>query len=440
MTLLQRRILTLFLFLLLISVGPGLIFYGAGYRINLEQKRIERVGLLHITTDPENTTITIDGQSHPIPDELVLSSLKPKEYDIVISKTDYHSWYKRLEIAPGESTFIRDLQLFLDTETEILETIDLNPSSLAVTNSHAYFQSGKSLIQFDFESETLNTIPLANQFEVIQLQADNKRAIFLQNAIWYYFDGTELVELDFSYLEENVLAIYMQSNTFYLVTKSGIYQTTLNSTEANLVVQQSFIQDVFIDDNTFWYIAYEPSKKHSFLYKAINEQSRPELITTIPYQTDYKIEENFGGFLTLSSHTNEQLILVDTNSLPAITEEIDMVKGWDWSKNEKQLLIATEFELFIIHFDEAKRQELLMRLSKPFTDALWEENETHALYIADEQLQLVERDERFQRNSLILTETFPNLSILAETNSGDEVYLTSLDENGMLSILKQSLR
>ena len=104
------------------------------------------------------------------------------------------------------------------------------------------------------------------------------------------------------------------------------------------------------------------------------------------------------------------------------------------------MLVATDFELLIFHFSESRRQELLMRLSKPFSDVAWESNESHALFIADNQLQLVERDERFQRNTILLTERLPELQILATTNSGKFVYLTSFDQNGVLHILKQEIR
>ncbi len=441
MTLTHRRILTFILFLLLISVGPGLIFYGAGYRVNIKQKRIERVGLLHITTDPENTTITIDGQSHPISNELVLSSLQPKEYDIVISKNEYHSWYKRLEIFPGESTFIRDLQLFVDNPTELITSITQNPVELATTNDYAYFQSANSLMQFAFASEKLTQHPLANQFEIINFQTDSSgKAVFLQNAIWYYFDGSTIAPLDVRYLKEDVSKIFVEGNLLHIITESGIYSASPQEENASLIVQQSFIQTLFVANTQYWFIAYEPSKKHSFLYKVVNEQSRPELITTLPYQDQYLIKENFDGFLTLSSPEELKIILVDSNTLPAITEEIRSIKNWQWSKNRKQLLVATDFELLIFHYNEARRQELLMRLSKPFSDAAWETNETHTFYIADDQLQLVERDERFQRNTILLTEKLPELQILATPISGKTIYLTSINSNGELSILKQNLR
>lgn len=403
MTLLHRRILTLFLFILLIIVGPSLIFYGAGYRFDFKQKRLQRVGLLHITTDPENTTITVDGQSHPVPDELVLSSLRPKEYDIILSKEGYHPWYKRLEIAAGESTFIRELNLFLDQPEELIASIPASATFLYSDETTAYFQSTDELISFNFRNETIETAQLANSFEPIHLRSSGDLLTFQQNSLWYTYNGQTISVIDLSSIAEPVIDLVAENRTIYFLTESGIWNAPLDAPEeAELTTKQLFTKNLEVFNSTIWFLASEPSQKHSFLYRVINEQSRPELIATLNFQTDYEINSHVEGFLSIYSPSEKSLILVDANTLPPTTKVFDRVEGWEWSADNNQLLLATEFELLILHFNDNQRQELLMRLSTPFEDTAWETRENHAFYLTEDTLHLVERDERQQRNTISL--------------------------------------
>lgn len=411
MTLTHRRILTVLLFFVLVILGPILLAYGSGYRINFEKKRIEQVGLLHVTTEPKKATLYIGDESHTINDELVLPSLSPNRYDLSIQKDGYHTWNKTLEINPNETTFIRDLTLF---KNEPVLTIHQQAFDTYVSlENKVLVQNGAELSIVNLESGTTSDYLLPNEFELVFTHSiDNDSVLFSQNALWFIAKDGILEELTID-TEEAVLSTSVQGDRLYYRTTSGIYFTTINNSTTNeVVISQPFIQDMYIDGEEIWYLATEPSQSNSFLYHVREKGDRPSLVSTLPYSRSFELADLFRGFLTIEDQRLNKLHLVDTSITPARIETIESVNAWQWSNNHKQLLIATTTELTIFHFSNEPREELLLRLTSPIEDTLWEQNEKHVFFVNEDSLQLIERDERDIRNIYTFIQDKENLELI----------------------------
>lgn len=406
MSLLQRRILTIILFFVLLILGPLLISYGAGYRINLKEKRIDRVGLLHVTTEPDETTMVLDGENYSINKEFVKTGLLPKTYDIAISKEGYYTWFKQLPIYPNQTTFIRDLQLFRDAEASEIYKAPESSELIGLLDSFAIYQDRDTLQIFDEKAKEQFRFTLPTEFGVVfPQQIDTNTILFAQNTKWYLakLNQEELIPLTIT-PPEAVLDASFSVPYLYLSTREGIYRAKPEeSAELEQILKEQMITDIHTDGEKVWYLKTEPSQNTLSLSLYSNNNQAPLILMTIAYRPNTSIVQNSGDFLTIYSK-DKTLTLVDANTYPSSSVQYDSVSDWDWSKNETELLIASDFELFILHFGKDQKQELILRQSSPITQAIWENEEEHVFYVSENKLHLIERDERDQRNQFLLEE------------------------------------
>ena len=231
---------------------------------------------------------------------------------------------------------------------------------------------------YTYENESLDEYQLDDSFSLINLRVQSQnRFTFQQNSNWFVANNNEISELTFTNQEESIVDLHLIDETLYFLTEQGLYRATISEETPTLIAQQLLGQTLFIDGDVIWFIATEPAKKHSFLYRITNEQVRPELISIIPYDTDYEITNIFGNFVSLFAKNKQDLVLLDANSIPATVDIIENVQSWEWSDNNRQLLVGTEFEVTIFHLDDGQRQELLSRFSKPISDVAWDTRENH---------------------------------------------------------------
>lgn len=94
--------------------GFFIIAYAAGYKIDIQSRRISSTGMIVIQT--EDADIFVNGESVGN-DNATLRHLAPGQYEIEISKEGYQTWVKTIELTSGEAEIINDDILFKTTPT-----------------------------------------------------------------------------------------------------------------------------------------------------------------------------------------------------------------------------------------------------------------------------------------------------------------------------------
>ena len=114
MTLGQRRIIYLIFILIFLLITPFLILYTAGYRFNPKKNKIEKVGILFLTSKQREISIFLNNELYPkkLSKELYIKNLLPGEYEIKAEKKGYYPWKKKIIIQPEKTTFLRNIHLF----------------------------------------------------------------------------------------------------------------------------------------------------------------------------------------------------------------------------------------------------------------------------------------------------------------------------------------
>ncbi len=402
MTLLKRRLIFALLFLVFFLGGPAIVLYAAGYRLNIKQGRIERVGLLHVTTDPDDSQMILDGILYEIGKEIVLKSLQPKRYEIILTKEGYHSWIKNIDILPGQSTILREIKLIQKSDP-VLISEQKESKSVAVRANQVLLQQGANLLIQTTAGEP-QSVPMQSAHEMhdLRFNTDGSMIAFSQNGTWFTADLlTEKIQEITTDLP--VQQIEFASSLILLLTPQEIWTyNPASQTEGEQLWTISLPQLVKSKSDGYWIISTEPARQRSFLYETSGLSGRPRLVATLPYAQTYEMIRDSNGFITLLDRAAKKAVLVDTRILPPRIEVLEGVHKAVWNADGTQLLTATDYEITIHHFTQGRTQELILRISTPLRDVAWHPEERHVFYTTDDGLFLVERDGISQRNIFAL--------------------------------------
>ncbi|OGH64936.1 MAG: hypothetical protein A2821_00470 [Candidatus Magasanikbacteria bacterium RIFCSPHIGHO2_01_FULL_41_23] len=149
-------------------LSPMIIMYTAGLRFNFQTKKLESTGALNIDIEPKNADILINDiritQSMPIR----LTSLVPGTYRVSISQTGFHSLKKDFSVHSGETTYLKDTNLFKVTEPQKIARLDnpitklwLNDSTIPLI--YGYYNVSSTQFMFKISGSDYSETPLASE-------------------------------------------------------------------------------------------------------------------------------------------------------------------------------------------------------------------------------------------------------------------------------------
>lgn len=107
-------------FVLIFVIGaPVIVLYTAGYRINPYSGRLQRTGVIAISTEPSRATITLNGAEQRDASPAVLQRIATGEYTLELSRKGYHSWLQHIDVEGGNTTYV-NTTMFADAQPELL--------------------------------------------------------------------------------------------------------------------------------------------------------------------------------------------------------------------------------------------------------------------------------------------------------------------------------
>lgn len=108
------------------------ILFAQGYRPNLNQKKLEKTGMISFTSYPTGAQFFINGKLKGVSNNSV-SGLKPKDYLVEIKKEGFNDWQKKIDVF---AEMVTDITALLISKTPRLDPITSNGAELtSVSNS-----------------------------------------------------------------------------------------------------------------------------------------------------------------------------------------------------------------------------------------------------------------------------------------------------------------
>ena len=108
-----RRAVYVFFIIVFLIVTPLIVLYSQGYRYNFKRGKVQKTGILIISSIPKSADIYLNNQlvtQDQTPARL--EKLLPADYEIKLAKEGYHNWTKKLQLNENSTTFAEDVILW----------------------------------------------------------------------------------------------------------------------------------------------------------------------------------------------------------------------------------------------------------------------------------------------------------------------------------------
>lgn len=238
-------------------ISPTLILHTAGYSIDLQNKRIIRSGVLSIDALPNDAEVYLNNKQIKKSLPLWLPNSLPNAYNIRIQKAGFHSWEKDIILESQKTYYIRDVELYKQSEPELLYKLDADEGSVdfspegkaAIIVAFDGGSADATIKLLDLKSQNLKKLfedTIDSHFLEIQWNETGTRA-----SISFESHGqTKLALIDVesmsarSYSFSQIHTLKFQGNTLYLQEGQRIIE----------ILKEATFFARLADDTTSWYI------------------------------------------------------------------------------------------------------------------------------------------------------------------------------------------
>ncbi len=426
MTRKQRSFLFILMVFLFVIVGPSIVLYSQGYRVDFQNKKIIQTGAFYFRITPRNAQIEIksldDKKIRSVSTGFLfgtayIENLLPRKYKIEILKENYHNWEKNLEIKEKMATEIKNVTLIpKNPEFEIL-TKDVNDlfyfpekNALIIEKQE---EENWTLLKKDWQTREFSILFASslkeNLLKIKELKNSDKILIKTKKneLINYYVlnieNENDIIEINLPdkiknisfHPEKEKTVIFLENNSIF----SYNYETKTTSSFLENVVTYSFD----FHNNFFWL------SNEGFLIKGFKN---PEKINRNPLEIKEKKEFNiiFPNFSEKIIKTNNYYYLFnrELSMFEQIFEsEYKPVVSPDLGK----LFFSNGYEIKIMFLREANDQPqrnrldevFLTRFSQKIKDVDWYTSH-YLLFTISNEIKIIEIDNRDNVNIVNLAE------------------------------------
>ncbi len=428
MTLRLRRVLYLFVFLLFFAIAPALIFYATGHRYDLIRHNITSVGAIYIKSYPSGSPIYIDGQKTGKKTPNRILNILPGLHTISVLRDGYEPWHKQLEVQPAETTFIRDIVLFLKDQTA---TPLSSGGTQFLTNdaetAYTYLDASSTIHLTSLISESDYTIPTDPQPDkLLALSPTADTILFSSKSLWYEVDvNTEKTNRISSHplLATKVLWDPFNRDIVWLLHTQHL--DTLNLLTGTDEQRIPLIDDFAFDGSHLITVTQNKDAALVTVYArdTLSTIWKTSITTTEPLHI---AAVNNNGLITLQGTQSIWLADPSTDSVQSFE-----AKFISWHNN--QLLFATDFETSYYTAD-TKTVQLIDRGSEQLKTILWHPSGSYFLWQKGSTLSLVEMDGRDVRNIIPLNTAVGDMPHLMFDKKGSKIFILEPDHNQLLTI------
>ncbi len=437
MYLVYRKAVYIIFVIIFLITAPIIVLYTSGYRYNLNKGRIQKTGILIISSIPKKADIYLNGkkvENKSTPAEI--KNVLPGDYEIVLSKDGYHSWQKKLPVYENFTTFAEKINLWkIASSTQLSNSIIETWQASSDDNKIAFKDSSGLIGILDVNDNTFSTIDTIPAGSILKLLiwSNNNKKILIQ-----YVDGSINHLLVYDLNSNKTQAIeninydnikWSKDNDYIIYGKNnlGLWQIDISNNSNRLIVNEAVVNDYYVENNYLYGLS------DKFVYrKNINDKnSITENIKEINCPSCNFTPNNSNRIILQDS--NQNLFIIDPNGQ---TQPISAkAKGIDWL-NSDTIMYYNDFEIWIYNLKD-NVPKLITRFGQPISQAVWQPQGRHIIFASDNKIKIIELDDRELRNIIDLADNV-NIKFLEINRKGNNLFFAGTS-NGQAGVFELNI-
>ena len=424
----RRLIYSSFIVIFLIT-APLIVLYTQGFRYNFSRGRIQKTGIIRVTSVPRGADIYLNGSPYlksktPAKIERVL----PGDYEIKISKEGYYDWQKKLAVYENSSTFAERIILWKKSEVEKLTTLTSTNWLIAPDkNSIALSDASGNIKLLNINSGIIGETSGGQLTNILQLKNKSNLKLISYSPSGRYLlasvqENEKPVYLIIDALKQesqtiqlrNILSIKFDtiSDSLYASNQDGLWKIDYNINQSELLIKGFQANDFFIAGKNIYLI------KEAILIKgSLNNDSYQETKNiNCPNCLIQDIKNNKA--VLLNPNDNKTIIVDLGGRLNNIEINANKV---EWLK-EDSLIVFDNFEIYLFELKKLE-PEIITRLGSEISSVIWHPRGRHLFFSTENKIKIIEMDNREFRN---ITEIIEQpTTFLALDRAGKNLYFSN---------------
>lgn len=194
----RQIIATISVFLLLVTITAGIVLYGKGYRLFVQEGEplLSKTGILNLNSNPNGAAVFVNDRPNPTTSTNDQLNLTPGKYKIKIAKDGYHDWQKDFEIqrevvSNANATLFPKAPTLQSVSTFGIQSAFIDPTGTKLAFNIASNSARRNGVYvFDMTARTFPV--LAGQSSATQI-ADDTVDIFSQAQLAWSPDGKQIM-------------------------------------------------------------------------------------------------------------------------------------------------------------------------------------------------------------------------------------------------------
>lgn len=414
-------------FLLFFIMTPLLTLYALGYRYDFKTGHVEKDGALYVKSYPRGAEIYVDGKkiSKKTPTQII--NVRAAIHSVQVQKNNYVTWFKKLEVKPGDTTFAEDIVLFLENRPKT----NLGPGSdkyLAneLKNKYAYLTKDYHLMITDVEeAKNFDIFTLDKDYDFVDWSNDDQKLLLKNNNTYYIFDINQkaLNKLTLDAVDKIVWGD--DSQTLFYLKNEQLFKYSLVIPEQPIGKKIELTRA--INDFAFY-------KDYLLILYSIKQNNFVEQLNKNDLKNIQTITNVNLGELTLLTANRDQAIFTVGSQLYIKNKEKEVINlPITLARiHDQRLLISSGHEIILYNY-QTDWQDLIDRSSQIIVDVVWHPNGSYFINEVNNKTYLTEIDGRYKRNTIKLLDD-PLTKTYIFNKKGDRLFVLTPQENFYLTI------
>lgn len=417
--------------------------YASGYKFNLSwplnfNRLLQKTGMLVINTEPARAIIYLndkpekDSSLKPWKKDYLMTPAKiknllPGEYSLRLKADGYWPYEQKIWINSGETTFVEDVNLFLENTPLLITPTPKSNLNLSPDKKYLYIPEAKKIV--NLKTGSIRNLNLT----------DNTSGAWQKNnkllAAGIIFDPLkEAGDINYANLigaSTTNLQLDVDSGRLYYQNRNAINYFETNNKKNSLLISGKDYLDYKISQEKILTIVNENKQIQLESYSLKNYKL--EATWVLPNSGNYNFVEDISSYLAVYDDRNKTLYLFTASDIKTEPIIIRDIKNWA-AMDDQSLIYTNGFEIYIFNFN-SNRSDLATRRGEEISDIIWNATGNYLIFSSPNTLNVLD----FKNRNTTLLFKAEAISSPAFDDKNDTLYFwaNSGQQEGVYKILMQ---